>query len=85
MGKTYKVHKFFDEDMMTTAKACTCSAAKVGDSILDIPAANSTKQSWQLFENYNVTKMNGSVFESEDVGWGTLTKSECACAGNQNR
>merc|ERR1719431_257129 len=23
MGKTYKVHKFFDEDMMTTAEPCT--------------------------------------------------------------
>jgi len=83
MGKTYKVHKFFDEDMMTTAEECNCSAPKVGYSILEIPVENSTKQEWQLFENYNVTKMNGSVFEAENVGWKTLTKSECAAFGGK--
>merc|ERR1719187_2515910 len=44
MGKTYKVHKYFDEDELTKEDPCRCSAPEAATSILDIPPENSTKQ-----------------------------------------
>jgi len=77
MGKTYKVHRFFDEDLMTMEKPCRCSPAEEGKSIFELPSQNVTAQQWKLLDNYNET-MNGTVFGAADVGWDTLKKSECA-------
>jgi len=79
MGKTYKVHRFFDVDEMTLEEPCECSAPKSGYSILN-NWQNATEEKRIIFNAYNSTK-EGSIFIEEDIVWSDLTKSECEALG----
>ena len=73
MGKTYKVHKYFDVDDMTTEEPCRCYSPESGFTIFD-RLHNSTESELTLLNSYNST---GTVFSAEDVDWTQLKKSEC--------
>ena len=73
MGKTYKVHKYFDVDDMTTEEPCNCSSPESGPTIFD-RLHNSTESELTLLNSYNST---GTVFSADDVVWSQLKKSEC--------
>ena len=83
MGKTYKVHKFFDVDEITKEEPCTCSSpvkigeesAESGITIFNI-LHNTTESELQILNSYNTTR-NGTIFSEEDVDWAQLKKSEC--------
>ena len=75
MGKTYKVHRFFDVDDMTLEEPCECSAPESGFSIL-INWQNVTEEKHNIFNAYNSTS-EGLIFTEEDIIWSDLTKSEC--------
>ena len=76
MGKTYKVHKFFDVDEITKEEPCTCSGPEEsGITIFNI-LHNSTESELQILNSYNTTR-NGTIFSEEDVDWAQLKKSEC--------
>ena len=75
MGKTYKVHRFFDVDEMTLEEPCECFAPKSGYSIIN-NWQNTTEEKHIISNAYNSTK-GGSIFLEEDIVWSDLTKSEC--------
>jgi len=77
MGKTYKVHKYFDVDDMTTEEPCRCYSPESGFTIFD-RLHNSTESELTLLNSYNST---GTVFSAEDVDWTQLKKSECEVFG----
>ena len=83
MGKTYKVHKFFDVDEMTMEEPCTCSSpvnfgeesSESGTTIFN-SLHFSTESELNILHSYNTTR-NGTIFSEEDVDWAQLKKSEC--------
>ena len=75
MGKTYKVHRFFDVDEMTLEKPCECSAPESGYSIR-YNWENATEEKHIIFNAYNLTR-GGSIFVEGDIVWSDLKKSEC--------
>ena len=74
MGKTYKVHRNFDEDWMTLEDPCRCSSPASGGTIFD--EANLTVLQTNSLEQYNST-MNGTVHSASDIQWERLSKSYC--------
>ena len=74
MGKTYKVHRNFDEDWMTLEDPCRCISPVSGLTIFD--EANLTVSQASSLEKYNST-MNGTVNSAADIKWGELSKSYC--------
>ena len=74
MGKTYKVHRNFDEDWMTLEDPCRCSSPVSGKTIFD--EANLTVTQTSSLVKYNTT-MNGTVYSASDIQWEGLTKSYC--------
>ena len=75
MSKTYKVHKYFDLDDLTTEDPCRCSGPEAGTSIFS-SLGNATEKELELVDSYN-SSMEGSIFSEEDVVWGSLKKSQC--------
>ena len=76
MSKTYKVHKYFDLDDLTTEKPCRCSGPKQSGFSIFERFGNATDTELQTFNSYN-SSMNGTVFSEEDVVWARLKKSQC--------
>ena len=74
MGKTYKVHRNFDEDWMTLEEPCRCTTPVSGRTIFD--EANLTVTQTSSLVKYNTT-MNGTVNSAADIMWGELSKSDC--------
>ena len=74
MGKTYKVHRNFDQDWMTIEDPCRCSSPVSGWTIFD--QANLTVVESNSLEEYNAT-MNGTVNSASDIKWEGLSKSHC--------
>eukprot|EP00092_Neocalanus_flemingeri_P037562 GFUD01040897.1.p1 GENE.GFUD01040897.1~~GFUD01040897.1.p1 ORF type:complete len:877 (+),score=230.71 GFUD01040897.1:117-2747(+) len=79
MGKTYKVHKYFDVDEMTNEEPCRCSSPESGISIFD-RLNNSTASQLKTLHSYNTTT-NGTVLSTADIDWSELKKSECEAFG----
>ena len=75
MSKTYKVHKFFDLDDLTTEEPCRCSSPVSGMSIFS-SLVNATESQLQSVHSYNAS-MGGTIFSEEDVDWAGLKKSQC--------
>ena len=75
MGKTYKVHRFFDVDEMTLQEPCECSAPESGFSIL-INCQNVTEKENKICNYYNSTS-EGLIFTEENIAWSDLKKSDC--------
>ena len=75
MSKTYKVHKYFDLDDLTTEEPCRCSSPESGISIFT-NIGNATGTEKHTLDSYNKT-MNGTIFSAEDVDWAGLKTSEC--------
>ena len=74
MGKTYKVHRNFDEDWMTLEDPCRCSSPVSGWTIFDKDIL--TVHQTNSLEKYNST-MNGTVHSAADIKWEGLSKSYC--------
>jgi len=79
MSKTYKVHKYFDLDDLTTEEPCRCSSPESGISIFT-NIGNATGTEKHTLDSYNKT-MNGTIFSAEDVDWAGLKTSECQLLG----
>jgi len=79
MGKTYKVHQFFDEDEMTQQEACECSQPDDGKSFFN---SNRTNVQMQTLDSYN-SSMNGTIFGDNDIMWPELKKSQCEVFGGK--
>ena len=76
MGKTYKVHRNFDDDWITMENPCRCSSPESGVTIFDEAPGNLTVQQTESLLHYNSTR-NGTVFSAADIEWDHLSKSEC--------
>ena len=76
MGKTYKVHRNYDDDFMTMENPCRCSGPASGITIFDQERGNLSVQQTEALVQYNITR-NGTVFGASDIEWDHLRKSEC--------
>ena len=75
MSKTYKVHKFFDVDELTTEDPCRCSSPSSGVNIFSNISFASQKE-LKILDEYNISQ-NGIVQSASQIDWPNLKRSEC--------
>ena len=75
MSKTYKIHKYFDLDTITTEDPCRCSAPNTGYNIFS-NISQVPQKKLLILEEYNATR-GGSVMSANDIDWNNLKRSEC--------
>jgi len=81
MSKTYKVHKYFDVDDLTTEDPCRCSSPSSGVSIFSNISFASQKE-LKILDEYNISQ-NGIVKSAGQIDWPNLKRSECEAFGGE--